>query len=133
LLAWSSPLTGLLPLAFETRWAPFVAFERPYLPGQRWQSGFAIAPQLGWRATALSYGLSHVSEGLRAALSGDSLPADPLSIPFVWRSGAPSDSAGMVAAGHLICAERKSSWARLRSIAGTVSQIATGAMLAGMD
>ena len=133
LLAWSSPLTGLLPLAFETRWAPFVAFERPYLPGQGWQSGFTIAPQLGWRATATSYGLSHVSEGLRATFGGDSLPANHLSVPLVWRSRTANESAGMVAAGHLICVERKSFWARLRSVAGTLSQFATGAMLAGVN
>jgi outer membrane protein assembly factor BamA len=131
LLAWSSPLTGLLPLAFKTQWTPLVTLQRPYLPGQRWQSGFTVAPQLGWRVTAAGYGLAHLSEGVRAALGGDSLPADPLAVPLVWRSRTRDESAGMVAAGFLICDEPKPSWAWLRSVATTLGDVATGGILAG--
>lgn len=133
LLAWSSPLTGLLPLAFKTQWTPFVALQRPYLPGQGWQSGFTVVPQMGWRMTAASYGLAHFSEGVRAALGGDSLLADPLSVPLVWRDRTRTDSAGMVAAGFLICEERQPSWAWFRSVASTLGDLATGGMLAGKN
>ncbi len=126
LVAWSLPLARLLPLTFETRWTPFVALRRPYLPGQGWLSGFTVAPQLGWKVAAGSYGLSRISEGLRPALGDDSLPAGPLTVPVVWRGGRQSQSAGTVAAGFLICEEKKPSWARLRSVVGTLIALSTG-------
>ena len=44
LLAFAHPLLPILnaPKAFT----PILAFERPYVPGEGWKSGFLIAPQL---------------------------------------------------------------------------------------
>jgi hypothetical protein len=69
---WGSVSMNLLayrvPLAFA-------ALERPYLPSNPWTSGFAIAPQLGWRSAAWSYGSTRVHERLLPWIAGQRVPA----------------------------------------------------------
>jgi hypothetical protein len=39
-----------------------VALQRPFVPGQAWASGFAIAPQLGWKNMGLQYAGTQIRE-----------------------------------------------------------------------
>ncbi|HMC58125.1 MAG TPA: hypothetical protein VKJ01_02920, partial [Candidatus Solibacter sp.] len=44
--------------------------ERPFLPGAGWLSGFAIAPQLGWKSGAAGYASTQIHRRLGPLLSG---------------------------------------------------------------
>lgn len=54
-----------------------IAFQRPFVPAQSWASGFAIAPQLGWRNMAAQYAGTQFRERL---LNGHSLAAPPIMV-----------------------------------------------------
>jgi outer membrane protein insertion porin family len=62
---------------------PFIALERPILPGQWWISGFSIAPQMSASAMLRHYGRAHALyalDGVLEATSEDSftVPITPL-------------------------------------------------------
>jgi hypothetical protein len=69
MLAFAHPLIPILnaPKAFT----PILALERPYTPGEGWKSGFLIAPQLGWKDTALAYGATQIQQRLLPLVSTD--------------------------------------------------------------
>jgi hypothetical protein len=69
MLAFAHPLLPILnaPKAFT----PILALERPYVPGEGWKSGFLIAPQLGWKNTALAYGATQIQQRLLPQVSVD--------------------------------------------------------------
>ena len=69
MLAFAHPLLPILnaPKAFT----PILALERPYVPGEGWKSGFLIAPQLGWKNTALAYGVTQIQQRLLPLVSVD--------------------------------------------------------------
>jgi len=50
---------------------PVVALRRPFLPGESWTSGIAIAPQLGWQSMLLGYGATQFQERALEALAGE--------------------------------------------------------------
>ena len=50
--------------------APFLALERPVLPGQEWVSGFAISPALSPRGMLMHYGRTHLAHTIGARLNG---------------------------------------------------------------
>ena len=121
LLALSSPLAGLLSLVPQTDWQPLFALERPYLPGQRWQSGFLLSPQLGWRGTLSSYGLAQARQTALTALGTDSPATPAVFVPARWSSvEGDNNAASFPAAGILRCEPRKSSLAWLQA-AGTMA------------
>jgi outer membrane protein insertion porin family len=68
--AFAHPLIPLLPAAPGSHW-PVVALSRPFAPGQGWLSGFSIAPQVGWRGSALSYAVTQLDRRLTPLLAGD--------------------------------------------------------------
>jgi len=63
LIAFAHPL---IPVLAAPRFLPVLALQRPYTPGEGWQSGFVIAPQLGWQRSALSYAFTQLQHRLRA-------------------------------------------------------------------
>jgi hypothetical protein len=60
---------------------PFLALERPIIPGQELLSGFAISPALSPRATLMHYGRTHVAHAAGAMLAAD--VQEPLAVPVV--------------------------------------------------
>src|SRR5579863_3705751 len=50
---------------------PIAAFNRPYIPGEGWKSGFMFIPQLGWQYMAMGYGVSQIEHRLLPLLDGD--------------------------------------------------------------
>ena len=58
---------------------PFLALERPVLPGQELLSGFAISPALSPRDMLTHYGRTHVSRAIGTMLIGEM--RDPLAVP----------------------------------------------------
>ena len=72
---------------------PFLALERPLIPGQALLSGFAVSPALSPRGMLMHYGRTHLAHGISAMLDGEVL--DPLAVPV--------KSAGRLQAEPLIC------------------------------
>ena len=80
LLAFGRPLLPLLSIASNRSLLPLATLRRPFLPGEGWRSGFAIAPQLGWRANVLSYAVAQAREHLLPALTSSAEPVLPVAI-----------------------------------------------------
>ena len=72
---------------------PFLALERPVLPGQELISGFAISPALSPRAMLTHYGRTHLAHVIGAVLIGET--RDPLAVPV--------SSAGRLEDEPLVC------------------------------
>ena len=72
---------------------PFLALERPVIPGQDWLSGFAISPALSPRAMLTHYGRTHLAHAIGATLNRD-LP-ETLALPIT--------SAGHLEDEPLVC------------------------------
>ncbi len=69
--AFAHPLIPLLAIGGKRRLLPVLALQRPFSPGEGWRSGFSFAPQLGWRALGLGYGVTQTEQRLLPVLSGD--------------------------------------------------------------
>jgi outer membrane protein insertion porin family len=69
MLAFAHPLLPILNA--PKRFVPILALERPYMPGEGWKSGFLIAPQLGWKNSALAYGATQLQQRLLPLVSVD--------------------------------------------------------------
>ncbi|MFQ5724557.1 MAG: POTRA domain-containing protein, partial [Terriglobia bacterium] len=102
LLAFSQPVVRVLSVVPETRLLPLVSIRRPYLPGQRWQSGFLFAPQLGPEATLRSYALTHARQAALGLLEGETPGTPGLRVPVVWRVEE-EGAERLQPAGHLFC------------------------------
>ncbi len=123
LLAWPSPLAGLLS-APRIFWQPVFAVERPYLPGQDWKTGFILSPQLGWRGTLASYGLMQAGRYVHSSPGADSLLSPAIGVPAIWRAFPGDESANMAPAGILRCEKRKTPLARFRAAGAMIADIA---------
>ena len=123
LFAWPQFVT-LWPLAQKTRWLPFLSLQRPYLPGQGWQSGFILAPQWGWKGTAADYAYTHLLMGARNAFDADSAPGPGFSVPASWAATASNEASLLPASGLLWCEPRKSTGARMRDAGFYVANLA---------
>jgi hypothetical protein len=58
---------------------PFLALERPVIPGQQLLSGFAVSPALSARAMLMHYGRTHLAHAIGARLDGHAL--ETLTVP----------------------------------------------------
>ncbi|MBI1790965.1 MAG: hypothetical protein HYR60_25835 [Acidobacteria bacterium] len=67
---------------------PALAVARPFSPGEGWRSGFALAPRMGWRASALSYAATQAQQRLLAWLGGDRLPEPELPVTVESPTGS---------------------------------------------
>ena len=69
--AFSRSFLPILSVASNRRLLGVVALERPFMPGAGWLSGFAIAPQIRWKASALSYASTQIHQRLQPLIAGD--------------------------------------------------------------
>ena len=76
---------------------PFLALERPIVPGQELLSGFSIARGLSPRAMLMNYGTTHAAHGVGALL--DYEVDNPMAVPIV--------SAGQLRDEPLVCVPPK--------------------------
>ena len=100
---------------------PFLALERPVIPGQELLSGFAISPALlsSPRAMATHYGRTHLSRGIGALL--DVEMDDPLAVPVT--------SAGQLQNEPLVCVPPKPRLWWLRRGAAAAVDVALAALI----
>jgi hypothetical protein len=98
---------------------PFVALERPVIPGQQLLSGFAVSPALSPRATALHSGRTHLAAGIRAMLETE--VHGPLVVPVT--------SAGQLQDDPLVCVPPKPRLQWLRSGASLAANVAMAALI----
>jgi len=98
---------------------PFLALQRPVIPGQELLSGFALSPALSPRAMLMHYGRTHLAHGLGAILDGEGI--EPLAVPVT--------SAGPLGAEPLICVPPKPRLWWLRRGAAAVGNVALTALI----
>ena len=98
---------------------PFLALQRPVIPGQELISGFAVSPVLSPRAMLMHYGRTHLAHGIGTMLDGESI--DPLAVPVT--------SAGPLEAEPLICVPPKPRLWWLRRGAAAVGNVALAAVI----
>ena len=98
---------------------PFLALQRPVIPGQELLSGFAVSPALSPRAMLIHYGGTHVAHGIGTMLDGERI--DPLAVPVT--------SAGPLEAEPLICVPPKPRLWWLRRGAAAAGNVALAALI----
>ena len=98
---------------------PFLALQRPVIPGQELLSGFAVSPVLSPRAMLMHYGRTHLAHGIGAVLDHASI--DPLAVQ--------TTAAGRQEAEPFICVPPKPRLLWLRRGATAVSNVALAAVI----
>jgi hypothetical protein len=98
---------------------PFLALQRPVIPGQELLSGFAVSPALSPRAMLMHYGRTHLAHGSGTMLDGERI--DPLAVPVTL--------AGPLEAEPLICVPPKSRLWWLRRGAAAVGNVAFAGLI----
>ena len=98
---------------------PFLALERPVIPGQELLSGFAVSPALSPRAMLMHYGRTHLAHGIGARLEGQA--RDPLTVPVT--------SAGRLEDEPLVCVPSKPRLWWLRRGAAVAVNVALAALI----
>jgi hypothetical protein len=98
---------------------PFLALERPLMPGQELFSGFAISPALSPHAMLTHYGRTHLAHAIGGKLNSD--VSDALAVPVI--------SAGHIEDEPLICKPPTPRLQWLRRGAATAVNIALAALL----
>jgi hypothetical protein len=87
-IGYFSPIAKILPLSLSKQGIlPVLSLFRPYNPGDGWKSGFLIAPQLGWRASALTYGTTQAASRLIPLIMGNQKYTPQLMVAFDRPSG----------------------------------------------
>jgi len=69
--AFVQPILPAWAIASRHTLFPVLSLQRPFSPVGGWLSGFTVAPQLGWRASAFSYGTTQLQRRALPALAGD--------------------------------------------------------------
>jgi hypothetical protein len=115
-LAQADPISRAI-LTTTRPFVPVLAVQRSYNPGDGWKSGFGIAPQLGWRATAASYGMTQTRERLLSLLAGKKVYTSTLPIIVEREQG-----------DAVMYCEPKDSWKWVRLGTSTALQIVTSFM-----
>jgi hypothetical protein len=98
---------------------PFLALERPLVPGQELLSGFSISPALSPREMLMHYGRTHLAHGIGALL--DVEVDDPLAVPVT--------SAGQLKDEPLVCVPPKPRLWWLRRGAAVAVNMALSALI----
>lgn len=98
---------------------PFVALERPVIPGQELLSGFALSPALSPRAMLTHYGRAHLAGAISAMLAGEA--PEPLAVPVT--------SAGQLQDEPLVCVPRKPRLWWLRGVASAAVSVALAGLV----
>jgi hypothetical protein len=98
---------------------PFLALQRPVIPGQELLSGFAVSPALSPRAMLMHYGRTHLARGTGTVLDGERI--DPLAVPVTV--------AEPLEAEPLICVPPKPRLWWLRRGAAAVGNVALAGLI----
>ena len=98
---------------------PFLALQRPVIPGQELLSGFAVSPALSPRAMLMHYGRTHFADRIGTML--DSHGNDPLTVPVT--------SAGPLEAEPFVCVPPKPRLWWLRRGAEVAGNVALAALI----
>jgi hypothetical protein len=98
---------------------PFVALERPVIPGQQLLSGFAVSPALSSRAILMHYGRTHLAAGISAML--DPEVHGPLVVPVT--------STGQLQDEPLVCVPPKPRLRWLRRGASVAVNVGVAALI----
>ena len=106
MFAFARPLLPALGISTKHPLLPVLALRRPFLAGDGWRSGFAIAPQLGWRAIGIGYSITQIEQRLSPLLPGDR--AAELTVAVESPSGG----------GVIICDPPKPRLSAVRTAAG---------------
>ena len=93
---------------------PFLALQRPVIPGQELLSGFAVSPALSPRAMLMHYGRTHLAHGIGTWLDGEWI--DPLAVPVTLT--------GSLEAEPLLCVPPKPRLWWLRRAAAAAANVA---------
>ena len=96
---------------------PFLALQRPIIPGQELLSGFAISPAMSPRAMLMHYGTTHAAHRL-GMLDGDL--NDPLTVPV---------TSGPTEAEPIVCTPPRERLWWLRRSAPIFGKVALAALL----
>lgn len=111
--------TYFVSLNFTGFAKPFLALQRPVIPGQELLSGFAVSPALSPRAMLMHYGRTHLAHRIGTMLDGQW--NDSLMVPVT--------SAGSLEAEPLICVPPKPRLWWLRRGAAVVASVALPALI----
>lgn len=98
---------------------PFLALQRPVIPGQELLSGFAVSPALTPRTMPMHYLRTHLAYAIGTMLDGERI--DPLAVPVT--------SAGPQEAEPLICVPPKPRLWWLRRGGAAVANLALAALI----
>lgn len=98
---------------------PFLALQRPVIPGQELLSGFAISPALSPRGMLMHYGRTHLAHRIGTMFGGHA--DDPLTVPVT--------SAGPLEAEALVCVPPRPRLWWLRRGAAVAGQVALAALI----
>lgn len=98
---------------------PFLALQRPVIPGQELLSGFAVSPALSPRGMLRHYGLAHLESRIGPMLGGRR--DEPLTVPVT--------SAGLVQAEPIVCVPPAPRLWWLRRGAAIVGKVALAALI----
>ena len=98
---------------------PFLALQRPVIPGQALLSGFAFSPTLSPREMLMHYGRTHLAPRIGAMLDGERI--DPLAVPVT--------SAGPLEDKPLTCVPPKPRLWWLRRGGAVVGNVALAALI----
>jgi hypothetical protein len=102
--AFAHPILPLLAIDPRRTLLMVLALARPFSPGEGWQSGFTIAPELGWRASALGYSVTQIQQRLLPVLAGDSGFGPELPVTVEGEGGG----------GVMLCEAPRLRFAKLR-------------------
>jgi len=114
MFAFAHPILPLLAIGNKHPLLPVVVLARPFLPSYGWKSGLSFAPQLGWRASALSYAMVQTQQRLLPALSGDRGLISPLTVTVQRDKGE----------SVMFCEQPKPRLAHVRNIASLAIRFA---------
>ena len=85
--AFVQPILPAWAIASKHTLFPVLSLQRPFSPVGGWLSGFSLAPQLGWRASAFSYATTQLQRRALPALAGDRSLIPAVTVVVERRSG----------------------------------------------
>ncbi len=122
IFAFSRSFLPILSVASNKPLLGVVALERPFMPGAGWLSGFAIAPQIRWKVSALSYASTQIHQRLQPLIAGDRGTVPEIQVAVNRPAGD----------AILFCQPPRPRFAALRTSAGFALQLLGALPLSGL-
>jgi outer membrane protein assembly factor BamA len=120
-MMFAQPLGQLIPGLSYGRYMTALTIQRPLLPGQRFLSGFVIAPQMGWEGMLVGYGLSQTRGALGGLFESDRAYTPPLPVTL---SHASAEGSAQNLAGAISCEPQKTKMDWTKQIGGLATRLA---------